>query len=109
MARQRETMMEKRCTRCGLVKPITEFYKAKGNAYQSRCKECQKQISRENWSQMTTEDKQITAAKWRIRYHSDPRFRMRERLKKNRWYYKNKNATILLQERSAGNLQRDEQ
>ena len=36
--------MEKRCNKCGIVKPITEFYKCRGMAdgYFNQCKACKK-------------------------------------------------------------------
>lgn len=38
-------MEEKTCTRCGLTKPISEFYK-QGEKYKSECKECSIKLTR---------------------------------------------------------------
>jgi len=41
--------MSKRCTKCGVEKPLSEFYRANGNkdGFNSRCKECKSQEAKE--------------------------------------------------------------
>jgi len=33
-------MDKKKCTRCGETKPITDFYRRRGDIYYSACKDC---------------------------------------------------------------------
>lgn len=46
-----KTRTEKRCPKCGLVKPLTAFYfKPSLNGYAQYCKECYKVINKENYN-----------------------------------------------------------
>jgi hypothetical protein len=52
--------MQKRCSKCGLVKPITEFYlKSESNAYRTCCRQCSlarlEQWQRDNAARLNAE------------------------------------------------------
>lgn len=50
-------METKKCSRCGQEKPFADFYAAKRNkdGLQSYCKECQKQLGKENRQKKTVQ------------------------------------------------------
>jgi hypothetical protein len=48
------TSDSKRCTRCGKLKPLTEYYKARKDQLQPHCKQCHKEMVKE-WQRSNPE------------------------------------------------------
>lgn len=55
----------KKCTRCGVVKPLTEFSPEKGGRRASHCKACKAAAEAERKAQMTPEEKADAQAAYR--------------------------------------------
>lgn len=60
-----DTVRTKKCTDCGEIKPITEFYKRKESkdGHQSICKECSKRYN-QKWNRDNKERKKKYNAQW---------------------------------------------
>ena len=56
-----DTLDNKRCPRCGVHKPTTEFYRSKRDGYQSHCKKCKDNAHRQRCE--VNPHKQIFASK----------------------------------------------
>ena len=58
-------MENKRCTKCGEVKELSEFNKRKGakDGFYGHCKACKK-IYSEKWYKGNTEKHRVAVAKW---------------------------------------------
>ena len=63
-------MSEKRCSRCGAVKSINDFYPHKHHkdGLRSRCKACEKECV-ENWYRAHKKERRAAAARWRKANH----------------------------------------
>jgi hypothetical protein len=61
-----EIVLMKTCTKCGIEKPLTEFYKQKGGVFgvHSQCKCCIKAIRKKHYSE-NSDDIKITVAKYK--------------------------------------------
>ena len=57
-------MVKKKCTRCGIEKPVSEFYKRANGNYRSWCKECNK-ICATNFYKKNPEYNRKKAKEWR--------------------------------------------
>ena len=53
----------KKCGKCGEVKPTTEFYKniKAADGYDTYCKECKRQMNKENYAKKVSEKKAAEA------------------------------------------------
>lgn len=80
---------EKACTKCDVVKPLTEFYRVKTTGYyNSECKECHKADCRERnaeWSKKNPEKRRLHAKKQRAIIKGDPERHRKYRDMKNKW------------------------
>jgi hypothetical protein len=69
--KQQETLTESTCLKCGITKPISEFYKSK----LSKCSECEKERQRV-YRLMNPEKRRVTKRKHiKMKKHQDPFYR----------------------------------
>jgi HNH endonuclease len=54
---------EKRCTRCGIIKPINEYSQMKSGKCESRCKSCMRERSKQ-WAKENPEKARARDLKW---------------------------------------------
>jgi 5-methylcytosine-specific restriction endonuclease McrA len=84
------TEATKPCTKCGIVKPLTEFHagrKSRPGTHRSRCKECERQVRAE----YRARNREELRRKGR-EYAANNRDKMRERSRA--WYYANKERVL---------------
>lgn len=83
-----DSVATKQCTRCAVVKPITEYAPRKGRplGVQSQCRQCQNDVRRAR----SPEEREVVNAKVRARRAADPAVREREqeRRRRNLSYYR---------------------
>lgn len=79
----------KACTKCGTVKPLTDFYRVKTTGYyNSECKECHKADCRERnaaWSRNNPEKRRLHQQKQRMLIKADPERHEKYKAMKNKW------------------------
>ena len=79
-------VMTKKCTKCGRVLPLTEYYKVygrKSNQLRADCKECRKKYSAE-YQKEHREQVNEKARRYNERHREEINFKARERYAKNK-------------------------
>lgn len=86
-------VVTKKCTRCGIEKPTTEFYKnkKKKDGYQTWCKSCSAEKSHE-WYLLNKERHKKIADEWRTKNYA-------KAISKQREYYEKNKESILKNEK----------
>lgn len=79
------TDMEKKCTRCRTVKPLSDYYKTYGYAdgHYTWCKKCQSDVSR-IWGKNNPDKRKAASDRWRFSNPDRAREVRRESARRNR-------------------------